>query len=68
MIPTVTYFEWASQSFSWKQTTYVYAKNKNSLKILRGNQNPEIEGQKTQLTKEKEQNNKQRSAKHCTQN
>jgi hypothetical protein len=40
----------------------------NSLKILRGNQNPEIEGQKTQLTKEKEQNNKQRSAKHCTQN
>ena len=38
---------------------------KKSLKIPMGNQNPHIEGQTTQCSKEKVQKDKQRSTKHA---
>ena len=40
--------------------------DKKSLKILKGNQNPEIEDQATHYPKEKGQKDKQRSIKHYT--
>jgi hypothetical protein len=41
---------------------------KKSLKIIKGNLNPQIEGQTTQWPKEKRQKDKQRSTKHMHKN